>query len=679
MTTDHSEGTDDLGHLGEGRSSSTAESSGGQSPAQQAAAQLAADVAIRESEALFRGAFEHTHVAMVMTDVENRFLRVNSALARLFSYSEAEMVGMTMADITHPDDVAESYAKREGLLAGQGDYFQVEKRYVDKHGHMFWGLTNVSLVRRADGRPYLYVGQIQDITDRKNLAAERDALLAHLQLQINRLPLAYVHLDADNRVNDWNPAAERDFGFSREEMLGIDPTERLVPPAARPHTRAIADRLRRGDMSAHSINDNTTKDGRIITCEWINTPCFGEDGQHSGNLCLARDITQQKRLEDQVRQSQKMEAIGRLAGGVAHDFNNLLTVISGYGELLLATLPAGESSHDLVKEIIAAGRRAAGLTRQLLTFSRQAVIEPKVLSLSALVEDLDKMLRRIIGEDVQLAVVSEPRVGAVKADPGQIEQLILNLVVNARDAMPQGGRITIEVRNADLDDTYVRDHLDAKPGTHVLLAVSDTGCGMDRPTLARMFEPFFTTKGEKGTGLGLATVHGIVKQSGGHVTAYSELGRGTTFKVYLPRVSEQLSWARSDLAKAVRPHGTETVLLTEDEDAVRSLARRILQECGYVILEARDGAEAVRLAEEHDGQIHLMVTDVIMPGLGGREAAVQVAARHPGIKILYLSGYTDDAVVRHGILQAEVAFLQKPFSATALAVKVRAVLDGEPS
>jgi PAS domain S-box-containing protein len=387
------------------------------------------------------------------------------------------------------------------------------------------------------------------------------------------------------------------------------------------------------------------------------------------------DITERKQLEDQFRQSQKMEAVGRLAGGVAHDFNNLLTIIIGYGELVLDTLPTGDPIRALIGEVVAAGGRAAGLTRQLLTFSRKAIIEPKVLDLKAVVTNVDKMLRRIIGEDIQMTIVADPALGTVKADPGQIEQVILNLVVNARDAMPQGGRLTIEVRNAELDESYVRGHADAQPGPHVLLAVSDTGCGMDQATLARIFEPFFSTKGEQGTGLGLATVHGIVKQSGGHLAVYSEVGHGTTFKVYLPCVEKQVPLETSRLRPAAMPRGSETVLLVEDEDALRALARHVLQNCGYTVLEARDGADAVRIAGQHPGKIDLLVTDVVMPRMGGRQVAEHAVALHPGVKVLFLSGYTDDAVVRHGILQAEVAFLQKPFSPASLAAKLREVLD----
>ncbi len=388
------------------------------------------------------------------------------------------------------------------------------------------------------------------------------------------------------------------------------------------------------------------------------------------------DITEHKRLEDLYRQSQKMEAIGKLASGVAHDFNNLLTVINGYGELLLGELPVGNPSRDLIQVMLAAGDRAAGLTRQLLAFSRKAIVELKVLDLAVVVTDVERMLRRIVGEDIQLAVSFEPDAGAIKADPGQIEQVILNLVVNARDAMPRGGKLTIEVRKAELDAHYCKAHPDAGPGLYVLLAVSDTGTGMDEATRARIFEPFFTTKGERGTGLGLATVHGIVRQSNGHVAVYSELGRGTTFKVYLPLVETRAPTVRTGPGKMTLPPGTETILLAEDEDGVRAFIKMVLQHCGYTVKEARDGYDAVEVAHNHSGRIDLLISDVVMPRLGGRDLAERIVQMFPGIKLLFLSGYTDDAVVRHGILEAEVAFLQKPFTPALLAAKVRQVLDG---
>lgn len=382
-------------------------------------------------------------------------------------------------------------------------------------------------------------------------------------------------------------------------------------------------------------------------------------------------------LELQLRQSQKMEAVGRLAGGVAHDFNNLLTVILGHSDLLLGRLAECDKTRGEVKQIRSAGERAASLTRQLLTFSRRQVLEPKVLDLNAVVAGMLPMLRRLIGEDIEITTLADPDLGHVKTDPGQIEQVIMNLAVNARDAMPKGGPLTFETMNVDLDEAYARQHAPAQPGHYVVLAVSDTGCGMDEETRSHIFEPFFTTKGPgKGTGLGLATVYGVVKQSGGYIWVYSEPGQGTTFKIYLPRVDEATETVKVVRTETARARGSETILLVEDEDTVRSLAREILEAHGYAVLEARGGPEALQVSEQqHEGGVHLLLTDVVMPGMNGRDVAERVVSRHPGMKVLYMSGYTANAIAHHGVLDVGVAYLQKPFTLESLTRKVREVLD----
>jgi PAS domain S-box-containing protein len=395
---------------------------------------------------------------------------------------------------------------------------------------------------------------------------------------------------------------------------------------------------------------------------------------------MARDITEQRKLEEQFRQAQKMEAVGRLAGGVAHDFNNLLTVINSYSEFLLEDLGPEDHRRQDVEEIRKAGVSAASLTRQLLAFSRQQVIEPQVLDLNAVLANAESLVKRMIGEDIEVVTVLAPQLGAVRADPGQLEQVIMNLAVNARDAMPDAGRLTLETANAEMDEAYLRNHAVGTPGRYVMLAVSDTGVGMDETTKAHIFEPFFTTKEPgKGTGLGLATVYGVVKQNGGFIWVYSEPGHGTTFKIYLPRVDELArSVSRPQVAKESL-QGVETVLLVEDAVAVRAVASHTLQRQGYTVLEAPNGAAALRLAAEHPGPIHMVVTDVVMPGMNGRQFAEQLAAARPSLKVLYTSGYTDDAIVRHGVLEAGVKFLQKPFTPDALARKVREVLDSPPA
>ncbi len=391
-------------------------------------------------------------------------------------------------------------------------------------------------------------------------------------------------------------------------------------------------------------------------------------------IAVFDNITERRKLEDQLRQSQKMEAVGRLAGGVAHDFNNLLTVINGYSEILLRQVAEDSTLRREVDEIRKAGDRASMLTQQLLAFSRRQVLQPKVLDLNATVSDMATMLRRLIGEDIDLRILPGDGLGRVKADPGQVGQTILNLVLNARDAMPGGGRLTIETNNAFLDGTFSSKHPQAVTGPHVLLAVSDTGVGMSEDTQGHLFEPFFTTKEKgKGTGLGLSTVYGIVHQSHGYIYVYSELGKGTTVKVYLPRVDEEVETVSPVPAPA--PHGTETVLVVEDERQVREFVTRVLSAKGYRVLSAGEGFEALRLCKDCADPVDLLVTDVVMPGMGGRELASRVEAAVPGVRVLFVSGYTDNAVSRHGVLEAGLEFLQKPFTTDALLGKVREILD----
>jgi signal transduction histidine kinase/DNA-binding response OmpR family regulator len=395
------------------------------------------------------------------------------------------------------------------------------------------------------------------------------------------------------------------------------------------------------------------------------------------------DVTEAKRLEEQFRQAQKMEGIGRLAGGIAHDFNNLLTVINGFSGLLLADAPEHHPFRPMLKDIHKAGDRAAALTRQLLAFSRKQILQPRVFDLNALVADIHKMLARMIGEDVQLVTVPAPGLARIKADAGQVEQVIMNLAVNARDAMPSGGKLTIETANITLDEEYARVHAPLHAGDYVMASISDTGAGMDSETQSHIFEPFFTTKGTKGTGLGLSTVYGIVKQSGGYIWVYSELGRGTTFKIYLPRVPSIEEPAVHAVTAPVRfqkvEPGTETILLVEDEANLRYLARQYLEKQGYRVIEAADGAVAMQIAVAHEGIIHLLLTDVIMPGMNGRELAQRISEIRPNVKVLYMSGYTENVIGQDGTLDAGVRLLQKPFNLRDLKSKVREVLDATPT
>ena len=523
------------------------------------------------------------------------------------------------------------------------------------------------------------------------MAANLERVLSELQAKeaanrrlgtiLEQTEEAILTVDRETRITSWNLGARRLLGRTAEEMLRRPLASLFAEGVADPEGMAI--RLLDTRLPDRLETEFRSADGSSIDVMASGSPLSAADGQLDGHIIVARDITERRRaeveraeLESQFRQAQKMEAVGRLAGGVAHDFNNLLTVIMGRSEFLRQQLPANDPLLRHVDVITQGAQRAAKLTGQLLAFSRRQVLQPKVLDLNGVIGGMAEMLRRLIGENIVLVTLPAPGLGRVMADPSQVEQILMNLAVNAHDAMPSGGRLTLETSNVVNDETYVRQHMGARPGAYVMLAVTDTGTGMSAETQARLFEPFFTTKGPgKGTGLGLATVYGIVKQSGGNIWVYSEPGHGTCFKVYLPRVDEATDAAESPDAAGASPRGHETILLVEDEPDLRELALEILAMHGYVVLEAAEAGEALRLGEGHTGRIDLLLTDVIMPGMSGRELAVQLTARRPGLRVLYMSGYTADAMAKHGVLEPEIMFLQKPYSPAALAHKVREVLD----
>jgi len=473
-----------------------------------------------------------------------------------------------------------------------------------------------------------------------------------------------------------NPRVTDLIGYTPEEYYANPDlgSQKVVHPDDRPLIEEVL-QGRGSEVGTHTLRW-VSKSGQILWIEQHYVLVRDSHGRLVAIECIARDITSRKRLEEQFLQSQKMEAIGRLAGGVAHDFNNLLTVINGYSEQALIELSESHPLHEDITEIRNAGERAASLTRQLLAFSRRQMLQPEVLDLNVIVADMERMLRRLLGEDVVLSTVPQSGLDFVYADRGQIEQVIMNLVVNARDAMPKGGRLTIETCNVALSSEYPGLRHEIVPGDYVMLAVSDTGMGMDQATQARIFEPFFTTKSH-GTGLGLSTVFGIVQQSGGTVWVYSEPGKGTTFKIYFPKAAESRQ-ATTDRRTMRMRTGSETILLVEDEDGVRKLIHSVLEAAGYTVLEARNGADALALCEIHPYPIHLMVTDMVMPNMSGRDLANRLAAVRPEIKLLFMSGYTDHAMVEHWSFDPETGFLQKPFSPSALTNKVREVLDSRP-
>ncbi|MCX6628292.1 MAG: ATP-binding protein [Candidatus Solibacter sp.] len=464
---------------------------------------------------------------------------------------------------------------------------------------------------------------------------------------------------AESKILEANSAAALLYGHTRDQFRGMSLDAVLVSEESGP--------------ASGSPRRHRTGSGRIIDVEMAQH--LIDFGGHPAELAVLMDVTGRRQLEDQLRQAQKMESVGMLAGGVAHDFNNLLTIISGYSQLILNALEPGNPNYYAAEQILKAGERAAALTKQLLAFSRPRLLQSKVLDLNKVVTGLSTMLRRLIGEDVDLQLVLRPDLGMVSADSGQIEQVLMNLVVNARDAMPKGGRLTIETTNVELDESYSGRHLSVKPGQYVQVAVSDNGGGMDEATQARLFEPFFTTKGAgRGTGLGLSTVFGIVKQSGGNLDVYSVPSRGTSVKVYLPRI-DQPAAVEAEYSRRHVASGSETVLLVEDDEMVRHLVRETLVRAGYRVMDTSDPSEARRLSGSYRGVIHLLITDVVMPKVSGRELAGELHGQRGGMKVLYMSGYTDTGIVNTGILQKEVAFLQKPFTPAALTAKVREVLE----
>ncbi len=607
------------------------------------------------------------------------FKRLNPAWETALGFSRSELRAEPFLSFMHPDDRAAVTAQVARLTAGENTV-GFECRCLCKDGSSRWFLWNVT---SAPERQEMYPSG-HDITDRKRserlLRESQDRLAAIVGSAMD----AVISIDAGQRVILFNRAAEGMFGIPAARALG-QPIDRFIPERFRPaHTEHVRRFGGTGEtnrrMGAPGAIKGLRDNGEEFPIEASLSQV--EAGGQTIFTVVLRDVTERQRLEEQLCQAQKMEAVGRLAGGVAHDFNNLLTVINGYSDVILETLRAADPIREMIEEVKNSGERAARLTRQLLAFSRKQILVPVELDVGALVGEMGKMIGRLIGEDIVLRVTTDPDLWPVKADAGQTEQVLMNLVVNARDAMPEGGNITIETRNVTLDDSYVTIHPEARAGEFVMLAVSDSGCGMDAATKARIFEPFFTTKGDKGTGLGLATTFGIVKQSGGSIEVYSEPGIGTTFKIYLPRVPKGCTTSKSQATLRLPNRGTETVLLTEDEDGVRRLTRRILQGYGYRVLEAKNGGEALMACEQHAGPIHLLVTDVVMPGMSGPRLAERLAPLRPAMRVLFLSGYTDDAIVHHGVLNPNTPFLQKPFTPEALIRKVREVLDSvnpEPS
>jgi PAS domain S-box-containing protein len=751
-----------------------------------------AEDAVRKSEMLYRGLVEHLPQRIFIKDRDSVYVSCNANYARDLGISPEEIVGKDDFAF-HPRELAEAYRADDQAVMESGTPKDIEERY-QAAGQTRWVHTVKVPYRDEQGRVVGVLGVFEDVTEQKQ-AQEHIKRLAAIVDSSDDIILGQT---VDGVISSWNEGARRVLGYSAEEMIG-QPVTALLPPDRIGEERQILERLARGESVQHleivgrckdgrivdvsltasplrdlagrivgasviardvterkraeealresemkhrlllenlpqkifvkdrqcvyvSCNDNYARDLKIAPEEiagktdydfhpkelaekyreddkrvmaageteelderyiqdgretWVHTvktPVRDDKGKVTGILGIFRDITEQKQLEEQFRQAQKLEAVGRLAGGVAHDFNNLLTGIRGFAGFARENAEPGSQAHQDLTEVLALADRAADLTRQLLAFSRRQTLEPVVLNPNSLIADQTKMLTPLLGEDIDIRFMPAPDLGNVRAEPGQIEQVIMNLPVNARDAMPNGGRLTIETANVELGEDYTRNHAGVTAGPYVMIAMSDTGCGMDEKTQQRLFEPFFTTKElGKGTGLGLCTVYGIVQQHGGNIWVYSEPGKGTMFKIYLPRVPEEAEERRPPSEFVTG--GSETILLVEDNDAVRDVGRRHLEALGYAVLCASNAREAEEVAAKHRGPINLLLTDMVMPDRNGQELYESMAANQAGLKVLYMSGYTDNAIVHHGVLEEGVAFLQKPFERDSLAAKVRTVLD----
>ncbi len=621
---------------------------------------LKAARALEVSEALLRQFIKHTPAAVAMFDTDMRYLQASDRWLADYHLEGEAIVGRSHYDI-FPDLPERWKEAHQRVLAGSVEGCS-EDEFPGTNGSREWLQWEARPWLKADGAIGGIAMFTQVITDRRRAREERVLLSQAIEQSAESVMIT----DPQGSIVYVNPAFEQVTGYTRAEILGQNP--RILKSGSQNtefYQGMWATLLRGKTWTGHLTNRR--KDGTPLEEAAVISPVRDASGRLVNYVAVKRDVTHEKSLEQQLLQAQKMEAVGRLAGGVAHDFNNMLGVILGYGETLARRLPPEDPLRDKVNQILRAAGRAADLTRQLLAFSRKQVLQPRALDLNDVVAGTEKMLRRLIGEDIALATGFAPKLGIVKADPGQIEQVLMNLVVNARDAIGDGGgHVTIETTNADLDDPVAHCQTKLPAGRYVVLAVSDDGAGMSRETEAHIFEPFFTTKSAgKGTGLGLSTVYGIVKQSEGYIWVYSELGRGTTFKIYLPRIDEQVVADREATAAAI-PRGTETLLLVEDDPALRDLLREVLEENGYTVLAAPDGAQALEAARLHAGRIDLLVTDVVMPGLTGPRVAEQIAMVCPGAKVVYLSGYSEEAVVTLGQLGPGAVLLSKPFAADTL-------------
>jgi len=605
-------------------------------------------------------------------------LYVSPQIEAMLGFSSAEWLadqGIWFRQV-HPDDrkrvLTEVYKS-----SVNGKPFRSEYRFLASDGHVVWVRDEAVVVCDEAGQPRFLQGVMLDVSDLLQAGEVLHKSEEKFRTLFERTAVGIALIDTGGRLTECNPALQEMLGYRKEELLTRVFSE-FIHMEDQTVDSDLYKKLLSGKQDHYQIEKRyIRKDGGVVWGRVNVSLVRDEGGNPQYTIHMIENINEWKKLETQFLQSQKMETVGRLAGGIAHDLNNLLTILMGYSQLSLLGLKEDHPLKGNLQEIKSATERAAQLTNQLLAFSRRQVLNMMVLDLNTVVRGMEKMLRRIIGEDIELITHLAEGLGRVKTDPSQIEQVLLNLVVNAKEAMPNGGKLILETNPVELDENYARTHINVIPGRYVLISVSDTGCGMSPEVKERIFDPFFTTKGkDKGTGLGLSTVYGIVKQSGGNIWVYSEPGKGTTFKIYLPQVEEEADALPEKDEGGDLPRGSEIVLLVEDDPSVRGLAARVLGEQGYTVLEAADGEEAMHIAHKPIiKEIHLLLTDVVMPHMGGKELVERFKALYPSVKILFISGYTDTAVTLQALLASDFPFLQKPFSPIALAKKVREVLD----
>ena len=628
-----------------------------------------------DREELFHLISENAADMIAVVDMEGRRIFNSVSYQKVLGYSPAELQASSGFEQIHPDDRERvKHAAAEARRTGVGKTLEYRLRH--KNGSWLVLESTSSVIQNADGQPEKLVIVNRDVTERKKADESLRRLETGFRSVVEDAPYGIYRANTAGRFLQVNPALKKMLGYeTTEELLDKDlPGEIFRYPE---EYQRLTELLIRTEEIKDLEMEWKRKDSTPITVRCSGRRVNEENGGLAYFEAFAEDVTEKRILERQLRMAQKMEAIGRLSGGIAHDFNNLLGVIIGYSRVLKRELGASNPLAEHALEIEKAGQRAASLTKQLLAFSRQQVLSPAILNLNTLASDMEKMLPQLLGEDIEVSLVLDPKLGNVKADQSQLEQVIMNLAVNARDAMPDGGKLKIETSNAELDQAYVRNHPGSKIGSFVLLAVTDTGTGMDAATLTHIFEPFFTTKElGKGTGLGLATVYGIVKQSNGYIGLESAIGKGTSFQIYLPRYAGQ---AVADELKTDSPdnlRGSETILLVEDSEPLRKLAKSFLDSRGFRVLSAESGEDALEVAKRFGGPFDLLLTDVVMPGMNGRILAENLLLRQPGIKVLYMSGYTDSFIAGHGVLDPGIHLLHKPFIEEVLIRKVREVLDG---